>query len=65
MLRQPEVSIAMTELEDLGIVVHEAIKKGERKGRPVYHYRLKVPKQEALRLLAADQLREMKLGSGT
>jgi len=49
-LRQPEVSIALKELRELGWIEKKDVKK-EGKGRPVHHYKMAVPINKAINTL--------------
>ena len=49
-LRQPEVSIALKELRELGWIEKKDVKK-EGKGRPVHHYKMTVPMNKAINTL--------------
>jgi len=50
LLRQPEVSIALKELRELGWIEKKDVKK-EGKGRPVHHYKMVVPMNKAINTL--------------
>ncbi len=47
-LKQPEVSVAMSELKEWGWVTKRDIKK-EGKGRPVHGYRIDIPLKEIIK----------------
>lgn len=47
-LQQPEVSVAMSELRELGWITKRDIKK-EGKGRPVHAYKLDIPLKEIIK----------------
>ena len=49
-LRQPEVSIALKELREMGWIEKKDVKK-EGKGRPVHHYKMVVPMNKAINTL--------------
>lgn len=58
-LRQPEVSTATRELRRLGWLSVESV-KGDGKGRPVNHYRLRLSAPEVVERLETDRRQEIR-----
>lgn len=57
-LLQPQVSVAIQELRNLGWVEKQDMKK-KGKGRPVHHYRLKKPLPEILTQFEQQKIKEI------
>jgi predicted transcriptional regulator len=57
-LRQPEVSVAMQVLSDLGWVSKRNQKKGG-KGRPIYIYKLKASLDDIIEHYESEKLKEI------
>jgi predicted transcriptional regulator len=57
-LRQPEVSVAMAELQKKGWIIKRELKK-KGKGRPVHIYKLKSPLNKIIENFEHEKLREI------
>jgi len=60
-MRQPNVSIVMSEFEKKGWIKKSRIKKKKGKGRPIYRYTLKKPVLEIIKDFEEEKNEEIKI----